>query len=296
MFMINIYFLILIFLLKILGQDIDDVKYIKNDKALYDPEKNAGAHYYAYSPYSTGYSKITSYIQLPSSLNNGNRNAYIAFGVYGLNGGIDIGIRNTGTLWHPFYYDVQKKNFKSFNSDNDLAPSETKIIGIEVEVTSDKNILFSLSYRTSDLNILKSFNTKIEAKHIFEEGVVKNRFYRFASLVPIGEDDQEDGTYMLDGKFTGLAIVKNNNVQSWGISGDDIEYAWIVSSSKIEFSYQDGNDNFSINHKKKEIENFSLNNTNENISGFGYPKKFIFSNSINILILIIMTWWMYILY
>jgi len=75
----NIYFLLLIFLVKILGEDIiDDPVNIKN-VPIYDPENGVGAHYYAFSPYKAGYTKVTSYIQLPSSLERGNRNAYISF-------------------------------------------------------------------------------------------------------------------------------------------------------------------------------------------------------------------------
>jgi len=247
----NIYFLLLIFLIKILGKgNIDDVVIIKNNP-FYEPEKGVGAHYYAYSPYYEGYTKVTSYIQLPSSFESGNRNGYISFGVLGLNGGIDIGIRNTGNGWHPYYYDVRNKNFKVF--EENMAPSNTKIIGIEVEIKSTKQILFSLSYRESNLNIIKLFTKQLEAKHIFENGnTFRKRFYRFASLPPEGEDDQNDGTRMIDGKFTGLSIVKNGSVKQWGISEEDIESAWMVSSSRINLTYNKSTDNFSIIHRESE--------------------------------------------
>ena len=42
---------------------IDNAKVIKN--RVWDGyEKNTGAHYYAYSAYKTGYSKVTTYIVL----------------------------------------------------------------------------------------------------------------------------------------------------------------------------------------------------------------------------------------
>lgn len=98
---------------------------------------------------------------------------------------------------------------------------------------------------------------------MLEDGIIKNRFYRFASLVPNGKDDQDDGTYMIGGQFTGLTIVKDKNSQSWGISENNIDVAWLVSSSRIEFSYQDDNDYFSIIHKgKKEDYLLGVNNLN----------------------------------
>eukprot|EP00833_Pecoramyces_ruminatium_P000132 jgi/Orpsp1_1/1174164/evm.model.c7180000049132.1 len=279
----NIFFLIIIFLLKILGENIDsDIKYLKNNETFF-PEKDKGANYFAYSPYRSGYTKISSYIHLPSSLNNGNRNAYISFGVFGFKQGFDVGIKNDGISWYPYYYDIPNKDFKEFI--NDRAPSETKIVGIEVEVTSDKNILFSLTYRTSDLNnVIRYFNKKLDAQKLFQNDVIQFKFYRFASLVqPVNiKDDREDGTYMLDGKFTGLTIVKDNNPQPWGISGDDIEYAWIVYPSKMEFNYQNGNEYFSINHKKEAIR------SNNHDKDFEYSMNSTFLNSISMLILIIM--------
>jgi len=230
---------------------IDDAKVIKN--RVWDGyEKNTGAHYYAYSPYKTGYSKVTTYIELPNDLNtnNGKRNAYISLGVLGLNGSIDLGIMNSGVGWLPYYYDIKTGDFKAFK--DDIAPTGTKIIGIEIDVTITATAIFNISFRKSNLSILQSFSTKIDASHIlvYENSKVKLRFYRFASLCPVEADNQNDGTYMLGGKFTGLTIVNNDKAESWGISSDNIEVSWLVSSSRIRFSYQDDEDSFSINHTK----------------------------------------------
>ena len=77
---------------------------------------------------------------------------------------------------------------------------------------------------------------------------MKLRFFRFASLCQVEIDNQNDGTYMLGGKFTGLTIVSNDRAESWGISSDNIDVAWLVSSSKINFDYQGDEDLFSISH------------------------------------------------
>lgn len=244
--------IIIAFLIIFTNEDIiDDAKLIKN-RVWEGYEKNTGAHYYVYSPYKTGYSKITSYIQLPYSLNtnNGERNAYISFGVLGLYGSIDIGIMNSGNGWLPYYNDIKRGKFKTLN--DFIAPAGTKIIGIEISVNNSKEIIFSLSFRNLDLSIIKSTSpVKIDASHIlvYENYKVKFRFFRFASLCPTGKDNQTDGTYMLGGKFTGLTIVNNGKGESWGISSDNVDVAWLVSSRKISYNYAGNQESFSISHR-----------------------------------------------
>ena len=203
---------------------------------------------------------------MPSSLKNDNkngnslRNAYISFGILGNRGGIDTGIRNNGSGWHPCYYDMPYGNFVPF--ENDIASSEITIVGIEIEVKPQKEIIFSLTYRNSNFDVIQSFQKKLDGDRAIDEDDNGNpifRFYRFASLVPLKEDDQNDGTYMKDGKFTGLTIVRDNNAQSWGISENDIEFAWKVSPSRIELDYTENSDSFSIIHKEKE-DSFSILN------------------------------------
>ena len=110
--------LLFLYLLKsIITQDaIDDAVVIKNT-VWEGYETGVGAHYYAYSPYITGYTKVTSYIKLPYSLNTnqGARNAYISFGVLGLYGSIDTGIINSGEVWKPYYYDIKNGKFVCFH-------------------------------------------------------------------------------------------------------------------------------------------------------------------------------------
>lgn len=236
----------------IISQSYSDAETIKNG-VWSDYETNHGAYYYAYSPYSTAYSKVTSYIYLPPSLNTngGNRNAFISFGILGYNGFIDMGIMNSGEGWKPVYCD--NGSLQSFPEYAGI--SNVKIVGIEIEVLSTRKVVFSLSFRDSQLNILKSFSVVISAKHIieYENGKPKFRFYRFASLVNLDTipDDQNDQTYMINGIFTGLVIVVNGVGRSWGISSDYIEIAWKVSPQRIEFSHANDHESFSIKHYRQ---------------------------------------------
>ena len=84
----------------------------------------------------------------------------------------------------------------------------------------------------------------------YENNKVKVRFYRFAFLVPLEEDDQNDGTFVNNGKFTELSIVKNNITESWGISGNNIEVSWLISSKRIKVDFRKSEEKFSIFHKK----------------------------------------------
>ena len=224
----------------------DDAVIIKN-RVWEGYETKVGAHYYAYSPYKTGYSKVMGHIILPYKLYTGNRNAYISFGVLGINGSIDIGIMNGGNGWKPYYYDIKNKYFQSFN---EFTPFYTTIVFIQVEVFLNRKIGFSITYRNNNLDILKSFNLKIDGSHIleYEGGKVKNRFYRFVSLVPNGIDNQNDGTYMIRGTFNNLIIINKKEEDNWGIDYDNIDVAWKVSSNRIDFEYYNINEYFNIKH------------------------------------------------
>ena len=186
---------------------------------------------------------------MPYSLDTrgGKRNAYISLGVLGINGFIDLGIMNSGDGWKPYYN--KNRNFLSFPQYT--ASSNVKIIGIEIDVTSNRRINFALSFRDINYNILNSFSIVLDASDIleYENGKVKNRFYRFASLVNVsGYDNQNDHTYMINGTFSKLCIVVNNQVKEWGISSNYIDVAWLVSSRRIEFGYNADHESFSIRH------------------------------------------------
>lgn len=248
-----IHFLILISIfLIVFGDDKDDVVVLKN-RAWEGYQTNIGAHYYAYSPYTTEYSIVTSFIKLPNKINTngGNRKAYISLGVLGLHGSIELGIVNSGKGWCPYSYDPNKKNFQEYKGY--FAPSGTEIVGIQLEVTTNRVVIFSLTFRKSSLEVINLCQFKINASHIlvYENNKVKFRFFRFAKMLPTGLDDQNDGTYMIGGQFTELTIVKNDIGLSWGIDSDDIDVAWQVSHKRIQFSYDDKTDRFDIRHEKE---------------------------------------------
>ena len=230
---------------------IDDPQILKNEfwKSY---QTRCGAYYFCYSPYIVGYFKITGYIILPKSLNTnrGGRNAYISPGVGGLYGAINCGIMNSGKGWLPFYYFRHNKTMVTFKEY--YASYHTDIIGFEIEVTNSRIIIFSLTFRNSSLFILNSFKTEIDASDIlvYENNEVKLRFYRFVNLAPEGKDDQNDGTYLIDGKFTELKIIRNNITYPWGISENDVEVSWLVSSKRIKVTHSKYEETFSIIHRR----------------------------------------------
>ena len=212
--------LILLILNKIFkDKDIKDMKFMGDII-----DGNVGVNYYAYSPYSTEYSKVKGLIKLPDSINinNGKRNAYISFGILGINGSINIGLINSGTGWIPFYYFNRIEEMFCYHEY--CSNEETDFIEIEIEVTQEKKILVYFILRNSNLFELNSLNFEINASDFleYENEKVKVRFSRFASLVPLKEDDQNDGI------FTKLIIVKYNKTESWGISGNNTEFSWLI--------------------------------------------------------------------
>ena len=69
-----IHFLILISIfLIVFGDDKDDVVVLKN-RAWEGYQTNIGAHYYAYSPYTTEYSIVTTFIKLLNKINTNGGN------------------------------------------------------------------------------------------------------------------------------------------------------------------------------------------------------------------------------
>ena len=141
-----IHFLILISIfLIVFGDDKDDVVVLKN-RAWEGYQTNIGAHYYAYSPYTTEYSIVTSFIKLPNKINTngGNRKAYISLGVLGLHGSIELGIVNSGKGWCPYSYDPNKKGLQEYKGY--FGPSGTEIVGIQLEVKSNRVVIFSFNF------------------------------------------------------------------------------------------------------------------------------------------------------
>ena len=74
------------------------------------------------------------------------------------------------------------------------------------------------------------------------------RFYRFASLVPTGTDNRNDGTYMTGGQITNCQLYNGSSYVSWGINTARVSDAWKVYPSCISLSYTQYNDTFAISH------------------------------------------------
>ena len=127
---------------------------------------------------------------------------------------------------------------------------------MNVEFFYDRKMMFRLTYRNPYTTIIEYFNTEIYAAHIleYENDKVKSRLYRFVSLINDESngvpDDQNDHTYMIDGKFLELFLLKNGSDQrnDWVIPSKFVEESWLVSSKRIEFSYEKNNEYFSIKH------------------------------------------------
>ena len=230
----------------------DDVEIIKGNLSKWT-ESGVGAHYYAHSPYTTGYSKVTGFAILPDKLETygEKRNAYISLGVRGYWNSIDTGIRSNGKGWCPYHYIGANGNYTYF--ENKCSPNKTSIVGLELEVTSERMVLFTVTFRDLNKNILNAFNEKINASEIifYQENKPIFDFYRFASLVNKDgtPDDQNDNTFMLGGKLTELTIIKNGVPSQWGMLSDNIAQAWKVSSRRINVSYTGDSDTFDIYHR-----------------------------------------------
>ena len=251
----NILLLIILIITKIQvgnnSEDIYETEIIKN-KILYDYKKGSGAYYIAYSPFRDDYTRVTSYVRLPTFVetNDGKREGFISFGIQGQYGYIDIGIMNSGKGWKPYYND----NGDLISFDDYTSKEDVKLIGIDVKIQSKKKVIFAVSFRDLNEKILyDSFSKGIYCSHIFEgnlEDKPNLRFYRFVSLVNNKDkgvpDNQKDNTALINATFADLVIMINNEGKTWGINGPNIEASWKVSPKKIEFSCGVDFDNFSI--------------------------------------------------
>ena len=253
----HILFLIILITVKIEGnnsEDIYETEIIKN-KILYDYKKGSGAYYIAYSPFRDDYTRVTSYVRLPTFVetNDGKRDGFISFGIQGQYGYIDMGIMNSGKGWKPYYDD----NGDLISYDDFISFEDVKYIALDIEIYSKKNVKFSISFRDSNKEIIndKRFSITLYCSHIFEGNLEEKpnlRFYRFVSLVNNKDkgvpDNQKDKTAMIEGAFSGLVIMVDNIGKKWGIDEPYVEASWKVSSKKIEFGYGKDFDNFSIKY------------------------------------------------
>lgn len=230
-------------------RSIDDVYVLKNS-ALFT-ETGVGAHYYAFSGYSNTYSEAFTNVQLPTDFNNnsGTRNGYISLGITGSVHGIDMGLCNTGSGWFPFIYDVGN-TFTTFASYVSTSSATNAIITVKPINTTTVNMYIRFvdsSGNTTGLVFDRDI-TVTSGNLVTSSNKIMCRYYRFASLVPVGTDNQSDGTYMTGGQFKNCQLYNGSTYVSWGIGTARISNAWEVSSSKISVSYTEYNDTFSIQH------------------------------------------------
>ena len=232
---------------------VDDLTVIKGS-ALFR-ERGVGAHYYAFSTYSSSYTSAFANIQLPSGFNNnGNaRNGFVCLGIYGSDHGIDLGLINKGSGWVPYHYDVGHGSAYTY-PDTYMAPSTATNAIITVKPVNTTTVHMYVQFTNSagsyvgtplDTDIRVSAGNLTTASN----GRINCRFYRFASLVPYGSDNQSDGTYMTGGRSLYCQLYNGSSYVGWGKDSSTMQNVWKVSSDKISLSFAGNNDTYSIRHQ-----------------------------------------------
>ncbi len=228
---------------------IDNVYVLKNSARF--KSTGAGAHYYVYSDYSNTYSEAYTNVQLPTGFenNNGSRNGYVSLGITGSAHGIDIGISNTGSGWFPYTYDVGY-TFTTFTDYTAPSTATNAIIMVKpVDTTTVHMYVQFLDASGNHVGLTFDRDIPVASGNLVSKNnKMMCRFYRFASLVPVGTDNQSDGTYMTGGQFTECQLYNGSNYVNWGIDSNLVTNAWIISSTKISVDYATYNDTFSIYH------------------------------------------------
>lgn len=258
-------------------RSIGDVESIKGN-VIY-AETGHGAHYYAYSPQTTNYKTATGFFELPTSLNVEfdteapitHRSAYISAGILGSTHGIDLGIRNTGGRWHPYYYDGYREDpddpsddgknvYKAFDEEESeqagyVAEDTAVCAAFLIMPYTETSVVFSVTFYDENDECVGDFLKIIpvvEDNLIFSNSQALCRFFRFVSLVqPDGYvDNQMDSTYMLDAGFSELSLSGYDASMSgdWGIDSNRVECAWLVSPERIQFEYWQDSETVSIDH------------------------------------------------
>ncbi len=233
-------------------------------------EEGHGAHYYAFSDdlYTTTYSEAFANIVLPTTFQNipsdgsaqySRRNGFISLGIYGSGNGVDLGIVNKGNGWMPCYYDTKAYDiygnhygaeFSSYMANSSATnaiivakPINSSTVGLYVQFL-DANGNQVVEFSRNNLPVVSRTWSK---------------YYRFASLVQdlpqTAPDDRTDGTYMLGGSFTNLALYNTtaSSYYPWGIWTTSpatlIHDAWIMYYPKCQVSTTNNSDSFSIDHR-----------------------------------------------
>lgn len=220
---------------------------------IFTPEQDLGAHYYAFSPYSTQYSQLFVNIKLPTSFYNADRrNGYLCVGVYGALGGIDLGLQNVGTGWRPYYWDTVGRVGGEYSAYT--APSSATNALVCVKPVDASTVYLYVQFIDSAGNYVGTEfarNLTIGSGNLsVSSGGIRCRYFRFASLVPkLGmTDDRADGSYMLGGKMTNCQLYNGTSYESWGISTANVSSAWKVYPECITLSWAASSDTFDISH------------------------------------------------
>ncbi len=237
---------------------IDDIYSLKGDP-LY-PETNNGANFYAFSTHTTELQCVAGYFEIPTDLDlaDETRVAYVSAGIAGLTHGIDLGIRNDGGRWHPYYYDGRHL-FVSFDdwlseSLGFVADESAVRAAFAVAPYSDTQVAFSVYFLDEDGEEVGAFDyviTVAEDNLSFIDGQAFVRFFRFVSLVHLdgAEDDQHDGSYIVNGGFSNLKVERyDGRRHDWGIETEWVEKAWIVSPERIQVYEREDGESVNINH------------------------------------------------
>lgn len=220
---------------------------------IFTPEQNKGAHYYAFSPYNTAYTELFVNVKLPTAFNNANRrNGYLAVGLYGSLGGVDLCLQNTGTGWWPYYWDTVG-GFGGAYPDY-AAPATATNAKMCAKVINETTVYFYVQFLDANGSPVGSYfekNLQVGSGNFtFSGGRAVCRYYRFASLIPqIGVvEDRNDGSYMRGAQFTNCLLYNGSAYESWGISTARVISAWKVYPEDITLTWTTYNDVFNINH------------------------------------------------
>lgn len=225
----------------------------ENGAPIFTPEQNKGAHYYAFSPYSTAYTESFVNVKLPTEFNNANRrNGYLCVGLYGALGGVDLGLRNVGTGWMPYYWDTVGKVGGEYS--NYTAPATATNAKICARVVNETTVYLFIQFLNSSGNpVGQYFEENLEigsGNFTFSGGRARCRHFRFAALVPKAgvAENREDGSYMRGAQFTNCQLYNGSAYESWGILSDRVAVAWKVYAENIALSWTTYNDAFNMNH------------------------------------------------
>lgn len=222
-----------------------------------------GAYFYAYAPMGTTYLYSFVNAKLPTSINtlNGRRAAFISLGIAGSMGGIDIGLRNVGSGWVPYTYDVyagnkgtyyeQTHSFQLFE-DSHMPDTVTNVIMMATPLNTTTMRVYMRGYDstggTGDTEFYRDITVK-SGNFVTVGNRVQCQHYRFVSMVPnIGiTTTLTDGTYMKNGALTNCQLYYDDvNHTLWSWDSDKVARRLISHEEKMSLTHSGCHDYFSI--------------------------------------------------